>query len=135
MALFYPDLYEPLPPFPRVRYFLPRGTSELYRQAYLSEDVETRAQLLQDWRVAPIRADLRALPPCVVVVAEFDPLADSNTRLADAMAEAGVRVECVSVDSVPHGFLTFPFFARDGASCNDTLDKVEFFLRTTESMR
>jgi acetyl esterase len=44
----------------------------------------------QDWRAAPVLADLRRLPPAYLIVGGLDPLLDDSRRLAAALASAGV---------------------------------------------
>jgi len=54
---------------------------------------------------APIRADLRGLPPCLIHVAELDVLADENRDMARALRAAGVTVEEETFPGTVHGFL------------------------------
>jgi acetyl esterase len=80
---------------------------EVFRDHYLGDGAD-RA----DGRLSPIRADLSDLPPAVVVVAGLDPLHDSGVRYAQALADAGTDVRVEDFHQMPHGFLSFPYFAH-----------------------
>ena len=54
---------------------------------------------------APIRADLRGMPPCLVQIAELDVLSDENRDMVRALRAAGVAVEEESFPGTVHGFL------------------------------
>jgi acetyl esterase len=54
---------------------------------------------------APIRADLRGLPPCLIHIAELDVLADENREMAKALRAGGVSVEEETFSGTVHGFL------------------------------
>lgn len=58
--------------------------------------------------VSPLHADLRGLPPAVVVIAGHDPLRDEGLRFGDALAEAGVPTVVRRFDGGIHGFMTMP---------------------------
>lgn len=67
-----------------------------------------------DWRLSPILApDHAGLPPALVVLAGRDPLRDSGLRYAERLAAAGVPVRVEEFHRMPHGFLAFPYLARD----------------------
>src|SRR5690606_39168936 len=66
--------------------------------------VDDAAQLA-DPLVAPLRADLRDLPPAFVAVAECDILAGCNHEFARKLAAAGGEVTKVTYEGAAHSFL------------------------------
>ncbi|GJO95896.1 steroid monooxygenase [Mycobacterium marinum] len=77
---------------------------------YADPDVRT------DPRIAPLRApDLSALPPAIVVAAEFDPLRDEGIEYAEALAAAGVPTELVRARGHTHLSLTMVDVVVSGA--------------------
>ncbi|WP_149537572.1 alpha/beta hydrolase [Siccirubricoccus phaeus] len=54
---------------------------------------------------APLRADLRGLPPCLLHIAELDVLASENFAMAAKLREAGIEVESELFPGTLHGFL------------------------------
>lgn len=56
----------------------------------------------------PGYADLRGLPPTLVLVSEYDDLRPSGETFAESLAAAGVDVQLVVEPGVPHGHLDWP---------------------------
>ena len=81
-------------------YFLTEEKMRFYWNAYAPEDAERLNPL-----AAPLRADLRALPPVFVQTAQLDVLHDEGEALAARLAEARVDVRYEVVPGVIHGFL------------------------------
>jgi acetyl esterase len=54
---------------------------------------------------APLRADLRGLPPALLQIAELDVLASENHAMAERLRAAGVAVEARLAPGTVHGFL------------------------------
>lgn len=60
-----------------------------------------------DWRASPLLAPSHArLPPALVLIAGFDPLRDEGRQYADALSNAGNRVQVVCFERQVHGFIT-----------------------------
>jgi acetyl esterase len=81
---------------------------EVFHGHYVTEDADP-----EDYRLSPLRAaNLRDLPPALVVVAGLDPLHDSGVRYAQALADAGNEVVVQDFHEMPHGFLSFPYLSK-----------------------
>jgi acetyl esterase len=112
-------------------YFLTYADMQWFARQYLGMD-ETHpdaATLALDPRVSPLHAtDLSGLAPAIVATAEFDPLRDEGDRYAQALADAGVRVEHRQFAGLIHGFYGLealsPAIAEASAWINGTLKKL-----------
>lgn len=79
---------------------LTREKMEFYWRCYAPREADRLHPL-----AAPLRADLRGLPPCLMHVAELDVLASENVAMEKRLREAGVTVESTTFPGVLHGFL------------------------------
>jgi acetyl esterase/lipase len=76
-----------------------------------------------DPRVSPLFADsLAGLPPALIATAGFDPLRDEGNRYADALHQAGTRVDLRSMRSLTHGFASL--FPLGGGSALATAELI-----------
>jgi acetyl esterase len=67
---------------------------------YLARDDDGDSPL-----ASPLRAaDLRGLPPALVITADWDPLRDDAEQYAGRLEAAGVATELVRFDGIGHGF-------------------------------
>jgi acetyl esterase len=57
---------------------------------------------------SPLKADLRGLPPAVVVIAGHDPLRDEGIAFGNALEAAAVPTMYRQYDGGIHGFMTMP---------------------------
>jgi acetyl esterase len=79
---------------------LTREKMDFYWRCYAQRETDRLNPL-----AAPLRADLRGLPPCLMHVAELDVLAGENHAMERRLREAGVAVEATTFPGVLHGFL------------------------------
>lgn len=84
-------------------YYNPKPAMQWYWDSYVPSH-EDRAHPY----AAPINADLRGLPPAVLVVAGHDPLRDEGLAYGAALMAAGVPTVQLHYEGGIHGFMTMP---------------------------
>ena len=81
-------------------YFLTRDKMRFYWDCYAPRPADRLNPL-----AAPLRADLRGLPPVLLHVAALDVLAAENHAMAEKLRAAGIGLECETFPGTAHGFL------------------------------
>ena len=65
-----------------------------------------RAEDGENALASPLLADLRGLPPALIVTAEHDPLRDEGELYAEKLRQSGVDVDVVRIAGAAHGFFS-----------------------------
>jgi acetyl esterase len=91
-------------------FFLYYDELQWHQDNYLSSSEDRQSPL-----VSPLEAaDLRGLPPAMVITAQCDPLHAQGELYAKALADAGVHVEHRHYPGMVHGFFQLPTLFEDG---------------------
>lgn len=94
-----------------VGYGLTRAKMQFFGRSYLGQCDAA------DPFISPLRAaDLSALPPALVVTAEYDVLRDEGQAYAKRLATSGVPVESWQVEGVIHAFIHYGGVIERGQS-------------------
>jgi acetyl esterase len=84
-------------------FYNPRPALEWYWDQYVPSPVDREHPY-----ASPLNADLRGLPPAVVVIAGHDPLRDEGIAYNDALVAADVATVQCRYEGGIHGFMTMP---------------------------
>ena len=60
-----------------------------------------------DWRVAPMLADLKGLPPAHLIVGSLDPLLDDSNKPRRQAQGGGRAVDLTVYQGINHGFIRY----------------------------
>lgn len=66
-----------------------------------------RPEQQQDWRAAPILANLAGVAPAHLIVGSLDPLLDDSNNLAAKLKAAGVPADLTVYQGINHGFIRY----------------------------
>lgn len=66
-----------------------------------------KPEQMQDWRAAPILADLKGVAPAHLIVGSLDPLLDDSDALATRLRAAGVPHDLTIYQGLNHGFIRY----------------------------
>ncbi len=101
-------------------YLLTRDSIAYYRGHYIEDPADWA-----DWRASPLlAADLKGLPPALVLTAGYDPLRDEGRQYADALSAAGNRVEYLCFERQIHGFITMGRVLQEALTAVDLCSAV-----------
>lgn len=103
-------------------YDLDREMIEKFRACYIP-DKKDRAN---PYASPALAADLKGLPPTLLITAELDPLRDDGMKFAKKLKEAGVPVKHSMYKGVIHGFISFATFH----AAQKAFDEIAHTLRT-----
>ncbi|WP_263262356.1 alpha/beta hydrolase [Pseudomonas sp. RIT-PI-S] len=106
-------------------YFPTRDAMALTFNCYVPGSPERR----RDPLVAPLRAQLHALPPALVITAALDPLKDEGLAYAEKLRQAGVDAQYTLYPDVEHGFVQFFKEPRNQAMGERALDEAAAFIQ------
>jgi monoterpene epsilon-lactone hydrolase len=84
----------------------------------------------RDPRASPLYADLSGLPPLLLFASRHEILRDDTLRLAERAATAGVQVELVVRDRLPH---VWPVFVGILPEAREAFDTVAAFARQIDA--
>ena len=102
--------------------FTPRGVREAAAMYLAGADAK-------DPRASPLYADLAGLPPMLLFASRHEILRDDTLRLADRALAAGVKVELIVRDRLPH---VWPVFVTLLPEARDAFARVSAFAREME---
>ncbi|MEM2586158.1 MAG: alpha/beta hydrolase [Archaeoglobaceae archaeon] len=88
---------------------LTRDMMEWFARQYLRSEEDRYNPL-----ASPMLAELRNLPPALIITAEYDPLRDEGELYGHLMRKSGGEVVMVRYNGVIHGFLNFYPIIRAG---------------------
>lgn len=102
------------------RWGLQTRSVRYYWDHYVGKDPATRGNPL----AAPLRADMKALPPMLVITGGLDPIRDDSRLLAAALAKAGQEVHYREFPGLVHGFMHYYAAVNAAADCIRLIGRV-----------
>ena len=74
---------------------------------WIWETYLARPEQRDDWRAAPMLADLKGVAPAHLIVGSLDPLLDDSNNLASKLKAAGVPHQLTVYQGINHGFIRY----------------------------
>ncbi|MGH3969162.1 MAG: alpha/beta hydrolase [Mycobacterium sp.] len=102
-------------------FYNPRTALQWYWDQYLPSPADRKHPY-----ASPLQADLRGLPPAVVVTAGHDPLRDEGMAFAEALKTAGVDTAHFHYEGGIHGFMTMPMLDLAQRARAEVCNKLAF---------
>jgi acetyl esterase len=100
-------------------YLLTSDLIDWFMNHYIPAGTDLKQADLSPWFVE----DLSALPPALVITAEFDPLRDEGEAYAERLQKAGVEARAIRYDGMTHAFYGLDaFFPASSAAIAASVD-------------
>jgi acetyl esterase len=119
-CLIYPvaDLSSNMRKYSGVKYGPSMEEMVWYTDQYLSNSADALNPL-----VSPLLADLRDVPPAVMITAGDDPLRKQDLEYLAKLERAGVKATWYDYPAMVHGFFTLPGYFPSGEEAIEKLAK------------
>jgi acetyl esterase len=99
-------------------YGLSRADMEWFGAHYIRDDADRDHP-----KASVLRADLRGMPPALVITAECDPLRDDGEAYAERLRSLGIAARYKRYPGMFHGFMGFPTALAEAADAFDEAGK------------
>lgn len=88
---------------------------------YLGVEGSESRSMAKSSTISPIRANLSALPPTFIAVAEMDILRDEGKAYAEKLKASGVKTQFECYKKMPHTFLLYASILSEAKRLQDDI--------------